>query len=216
MIEAILYDHDGTLVDSLGIVVAATNRVLERRHLPLRPGPEIIAAMVHPTAPRMGLHAGIDDPDEQRRLALEFYAAAHEVGSASAKVYGGVPALLGTIGARGIPQGVISNNQGRLIRRLLADLALAAHFGVVLGEEDMPSPKPDPGGLRIAAERLGVAIERCIYVGDTAGDLHTAQAAGIRCIGVTWGITSRTDLARHRFAALIDRPEQLAEVIERG
>ena len=58
--DAVLYDFDGTLVHSLDIVVAASNRVLERRGLPTRPGPEIIAAMVHPTAPRMGLHAGMD------------------------------------------------------------------------------------------------------------------------------------------------------------
>ncbi len=216
MIEAVLYDHDGTLVDSLGIVIAATNRVLEQRRLPVCPGPEIIAAMVHPTAPRMGLHAGIDDPDEQRLLASEFYAAAHVVGSACAKVYGGVHALLAALGGRGLTQGVISNNQGRLIRRLLADLRLDMHFGVVLGEEDMPSPKPDPGGIRIAAERLGIPLERCIYVGDTPGDLHTAQAAGIRCVGVTWGITSRSALARHPFLTLVDRPDELEAVIARG
>lgn len=215
MIEAVLYDHDGTLVDSLGLVVSATNRVLERHRLPTLPAAEIIAGMVYPTAPRMGRHARIDDPHEQRLLADEFFAAAHEIGSAAVTVYAGVPALLSSLAALGLAQGVISNNQGRLVRRLLTDVGLAGHLGAVLGEEDMPSPKPDPGGLRIAAERLGVPIERCVYVGDTPGDLHTAQAAGIRCIAVTWGITLRLELERHPFMALVDRPHELPTVLGR-
>ena len=215
MIEAVLYDHDGTLVDSLPLVVAASNRVLERRRLPILPAAEIIAGMVYPTAPRMGRHARIDDPDEQRLMAAEFYAAAHEIGADHATPYPGVRAMIAGLAALGVPQGVISNNQGRLIRRLLTALDLSAHLGVVLGEEDMPSPKPDPGGIRIAAERLGVPLDRCVYVGDTPGDLHTAQAAGIRCIGVTWGITARAELARHPFMAIADHPGQMPALVGR-
>jgi phosphoglycolate phosphatase-like HAD superfamily hydrolase len=214
MIRAVLYDHDGTLVDSLALVVAATNLVLERRGLPTRPGAEIIAGMVHPTAPRMGLHAGVADPDLQRALAAEFYAAGNELADRDhATAYSGVSAMLAGFAEAGLRQAVISNNQGRLIRRLLANLGLVRHFGAVLGEEDMPAPKPDPGGLRIAALRLGVPLAACVYVGDTPGDLHTAQAAAIRCIGVTWGITARAELARHPFAALVDRPESLPAIV---
>lgn len=216
MPSAVLYDHDGTLVDSLGVVVAATNLVLSRRGLPTRPGPEIVAAMVHPTGPRMGLHSGIADPGERRLLAEEFYAAGHEVGSAHARGYPGIAELLAAVAASGIPQGVISNNQGRLIRRLLVDLALDAHLGAVLGEEDMPAPKPDPRGLGLAAERLGIPLARCVYVGDTLGDLHTAQAAGIPCIGVGWGITAPATLAQHGFSAVVTTPGELLAAIMAG
>jgi phosphoglycolate phosphatase len=213
VIRAVLYDFDGTLVNSLGVVVAATNAVLAERGAPARPAPEIIAGMVHPTGLRIGGLLGIADAAEQRRLAAAFYAAAHRVCGEHAVVYDGIPAALAAVAATGLPQGVVSNNEGRLVRRLLDHLGLARHIGVAFGEEDVPEPKPDPRGVRLAAERLGVAARECVYIGDTPGDLHTALAAGMPCIGVAWGITPRAVLERERFTAVIDAPHQLAAAI---
>jgi phosphoglycolate phosphatase len=212
-IGAVIYDFDGTLVNSLSVVVAATNAVLVAHGKPARPAPEVIAGMVHPTGQRVGGLLGIDDPAIQADLAGAFYHAAHRLCEGNAFVYSGIAAAMAEVAGLGLPQGVLSNNQGTLVRRLLDHLDLAHHVAVAFGEEDVPAPKPDPRGVRLAAERLGHAPSTCVYVGDTPGDLHTAHAAGMRCIGVSWGITPRAVLARENFSALIDHPRELASVV---
>lgn len=213
LIRAVIYDFDGTLVNSLGVVVAATNAVLVANGAAPRPAPEVIAGMVEPTGPRMGLLLGVTDPAGRHRLAEAFYAAAHECSVGNAFVYPGVVDALAAFAKAGTPQGVVSNNQGRLVRRLLDHLQLSAHMGVAFGEEDVPAPKPDPRGITLAAAKLGRRAAECVYVGDTPGDLHTARSAGMPCIGVAWGITAREKLEREGFAAVIDHPRELLAAV---
>lgn len=171
--------------------------------------------MVHPTGPRMGGLLGVADVAGQRALAEAFYEHAHRVCTEHARVYAGVSAMLVEVAGTGMPQGVVSNNQGVLVRTLVRHLELGDHLPVALGEEDVPAPKPDPRGVQLAAQRLGRAPSACIYVGDTLGDLHTAQAAGMACIGVSWGITAKSVLQSASFAAVIDHPRELPAVVAR-
>jgi 2-phosphoglycolate phosphatase len=213
--SAIIYDHDGTLVDSLPVVVAASNAVLRARSLPELPAAEIIAGMVLPTAPRMGRHARTDDPTLQRELAREFYLSAHRVGAPLARHYPGVAEAVADLAARGIAQGVVSNNEGRLVRRLMAALGLAPSFRVVWGEEDVPAPKPDPRGVAACAVALGARPADCVYVGDGLGDVQAAHDAGMRVIGVRWGIHTREEMDGAGFDWLVDTAEELRALVER-
>ncbi len=214
MIRAVLYDHDGTLLDSLPLVVAATNRVLVGRALPALPAHDIIEGMHVATRPRMGAHAGSDDPREQDRLAQAFYDQAHAIGEGFATPYPGIAAMVEAVARRGLAQGVVSNNQGRLIRALMTHAGLAARFLAILGEEDFARPKPDPSGLIEGARLLGVDPRMCCYVGDTPGDLQAATAAGMPCIGCLWGITPPGRLRAAGFAALIAAPAELPAALE--
>ncbi len=103
-VRAVLYDHDGTLVDSLPLVVAATNRVLIGRGLPALPAHDIIEGMHAPTRPRMGMHAGTTDAREQAELAEAFFAEAHSVGDQYASLYAGIPAMVSAVASLGLPQ----------------------------------------------------------------------------------------------------------------
>jgi phosphoglycolate phosphatase len=212
-VRAVLYDHDGTLVDSLPMVIAATNRVLVANGHPAAPPDQVVAAMVLATAPRMGHHARSADPRQQERLAAEFYAAARELGPTHARAYPGIPAVVATIAARGLGQGVVSNNEGAVVRIIMRHLGLARHFAALFGEEDVAAPKPDPRGILKAAEALGVGCGDCVFVGDSENDCDAARAAGVRAIGVTWGIHPRARMERLGFDALIDRPEELLSLI---
>jgi HAD superfamily hydrolase (TIGR01509 family) len=212
-IAGVIYDFDGTLADSIAVVVAATNAVLEARGLAGLPAPEVVAGMVWPTAPRMGRHAGIADLALQRALAEEFYVHANRLGPGLARSYPGVPELVAAVRDRGLPQGVVSNNQGLLVRKVLAALGLARDIGCAFGEEDMPAPKPDPRGLLAVAAVLGLDPAHCVYVGDTVGDARTAANAGMAAIGVTWGIHPRAELAGAGFAALVDAPAELLALL---
>ncbi len=211
-IRAVLYDHDGTLVDSLAVVVAASNAVLRHRQRPERPAAEIIKAMVLHTAPRMGFHAEIADPAVQLEMAAEFYAAAIHMPE-QVRVYSGVPEMVAAVARKGLAQGVISNNQGAFVRAALGFLDLSRHFGPLLGEEDIPAPKPSPSGLLLAAQLLGVAPADCMFVGDSPADAQAAAAAGMRGIGVTWGIHQRDEMVGMGFAQLIDHPHELLLVL---
>ncbi len=211
--SAIIYDHDGTLVDSLDVVVAATNAVLAAHGKPAQPRMEIIRGMIEPTGVRMGLLLGITDSGQQQGLAAQFYTEAQTCGPHHARVYPGVVAMLASVSAQGIAQGVVSNNQGVFVRGVLTHLDVAHHFTTVVGEEDMPAPKPDPRGLLAVAQPFQGAGDVTWYVGDTVGDLHTAQAAGMACIGVSWGITPRETLTQHGFLAVIDTPQELLALI---
>ncbi|MBA3685999.1 MAG: HAD family hydrolase [Planctomycetes bacterium] len=215
MIRAVLYDHDGTLVDSLPLVVAATNRVLIARGLPALPAHDIIEGMHVATRPRMGLHAGSSDPLEQDRLAQAFYDEARAIGDDYARPYDGVAAMIEAIATRGMAQGVVSNNQGALIRGLMAHAGLGGRFAAILGEEDFAAPKPDPSGLLAGADRLGVDPRDCVYVGDTIGDLRAAIAAGMRCIGCLWGISPASAMTGVGFSALIAHPTELPATLSR-
>ena len=192
-------------------MVAASNAVLSAHHLPTLPGEVIINAMVLPTAPRMGSHAGISDPARQLRLAEEFYARAHDLPDGLVHAYPGVEAVL--LGARtaGLVIGVVSNNQGALVRKLMRAVGLARYCQLIWGEEDVPAPKPDPRGIDAARRALGVAVEDCVYVGDGVTDVHGAHRAGMAVIGVTWGIHARGEMQAMGFDRLVDTPQELAD-----
>lgn len=211
--DAILYDHDGTLVNSLPVVVAATNAVLARHGFPVEPPQVVIDAMVYATTPRMGFHARGSDPALHPQLAEEFYAEARRLGPLHATAYDGVHELLTSVSARGIKQGIISNNQGEVVRIITRHLGLAAHLALAWGEDDVRAPKPAPDGIRQAAEQLGIALDRVLFIGDSENDSEAAQAAGVRCVGVTWGIHPRAKLATLGFDHLIDHPRELIPLI---
>lgn len=211
-LAAVLYDHDGTLIDSLPVVVAATNQVLADLGLAPLPAPEVIAGMVLPTGPRLGGIVGSDDPARQRELALAFYRAAH-AHAHRARCYAGVAEVLTAAADVGLAQGVVSNNEGRLVRRLLAGCGLDRHLQLMWGEEDVPAPKPDPAGLMQACARLGVPPQACVYVGDGAGDVPAAHAAGMPILGVTWGIHPREEMAAMGFDELCDSAASLRAAI---
>ena len=212
-ISAAAFDHDGTLVNSLPAVVASTNATLVEAGFPEVPASEIIAAMVLPTAPRLGHHAGVSDPALQTTMAERFYVHAAELFPSRCQLYPGVLPMLETLAARGLPMAVISNNEGALIRRIMQQLGILRFFTTVLGEEDMPAPKPDPRGLLHAAERMQREPWWCVFVGDSSPDRLVARNAGMRSIGVTWGIHPRAEMEGIGFDVLVDRPEDITALI---
>jgi phosphoglycolate phosphatase len=209
----VIFDHDGTLVDSLRLVVEATNRVLADHGHAVVPAPVIIAAMIHPTAERMGLHAAQSDHAVRAQLASAFVRAARLTSTDIAPPYPGVPALVRALQARGLSLGVVSNNDGQTIRRIMQAHDLAGAFACLFGEEDMPAPKPDPRGILLAAAAMRLDAGSCVYVGDSGGDAVAAHAAGMRAVGVTWGIHTRQQMAEMGFDLLVDHPDGILDLV---
>ncbi|MGD2114685.1 MAG: HAD-IA family hydrolase [Acidobacteriota bacterium] len=204
-IDSIVFDLDGTLIDSRRDLAGAVNAL--RRELGLAElSVDRIVTMVGRGARvlvqqaleadseglHVPLHEGFDeivDRAFERFLALYLERCLEET-----RPYDGVPEMLHALAAR-FPLALLTNKPERHTRRILAGLGLAGFFRDVLGGDTLGTRKPDPEGLRLLAGRLGTPPDRTLFVGDSAVDAETARAAGTPYALVPWGYGGPGDLA---------------------
>lgn len=190
-IAAVVWDLDGTLVDSAADIAAALNRLLTEERLP-ELDDERIRDMIGegvPTLIRRGLAAHDVTADEQRLggLVERFLVIYSASATRRTRLFPGVRGVLATLGEAGIRQAVCTNKPEAITRQVLDDLGIASHFDVVIGGDTLPRNKPDPLPLRTTLQRLGVSPEQSLMVGDSAIDVLTAHGAGVDVAFVTFG-----------------------------
>lgn len=183
----VLFDLDGTLLDTAPDLAAAANRVLAeegRAALPestLRPfvskGARAMLAVAFPE---------LDDASRDALLPafLRHYGAALVVGT---RPYPGIEAALAAIEAAGSRWGVVTNKPEALARGVVAGIGWGTRCSALVGGDTLPVRKPDPAPLLLACERVGVPAADCVYVGDDARDVLAAQAAGMPAVAAMWG-----------------------------
>lgn len=189
--EAVAFDLDGTLIDSRRDLTTAVNRLRGDLGLPSLPL-EGVLAMVGEGARLLverALGPGFSE-DEIDRALESFYGHYRAVCLDTTRAYPGVPELLAVLAGR-FALAVLSNKGEALSRVILEGLGLARFFREIVGGDTLPQRKPDPAGLLYLAERLGVAVERLVLVGDTWVDAETAKAAGCPFVLVEWGFPRR-------------------------
>ena len=210
---SVIFDHDGTVIDSLAMVVAASNAAVVERGAAPGTRARIVADMVYHTPERMGRLSGIDDHGAREAMAERFYELAATEFLDLARPYPAFPAALQELVDRGVAVGIVSNNRGSLIRRLLCRYDLAEYFTVVYGEDDVVEKKPAAAAALQAVCALGSSVDRCVFVGDSAPDVRCAEAAGMSAIGVEWGTTSRDELLAHGFSRVVGSARELLDAI---
>ncbi|MEJ2721375.1 MAG: HAD family hydrolase, partial [bacterium] len=177
--EAVLFDLDGTLLNTLEDIADAANTVLVRHGYPTHAlddyryfvgdGAPVLVRRVIPEAAR--------SDDVVERLYEEFRVEYGRNWNAKTRPYAGVPAMLDGLSRLSLKLAVLSNKPDDFTRRCVSELLPEGRFDVVSGVRNGTPPKPDPtGALRIAAE-LEIAPERCLFAGDTSIDVKTAIAA---------------------------------------
>ena len=189
---AILFDLDGTLIDSYQLYLEAYGRALEP-FLGRRPGREEIAAR-RPSAERLFLEEWVG---EEHAVACHDALCRHYTelqGALGEGVYEGVPEMLVALSTAGYALGIVTG-KGRRIWEITRPLLPAELFRVVVTEDDVDHPKPDPSGLRLAAGALEVEPARTVYVGDSHSDLAAARAAGALSGAALWAKTDPADRA---------------------
>ena len=183
----VLFDLDGTLLDSAPDMVATVNRMRATRGqapMPLaelRPhvskGSRAMSAAAFP-------ELGGDVPAPMIREFLDTYE--QELGRSSV-LFAGVPELLDAIEADGARWGIITNKPEYLARQVMPKLGWDTRSAILLGGDTLAERKPHPLPLLHAAEQLGAAIEDCVYIGDDQRDIDAARAAGMRSVVALWG-----------------------------
>jgi phosphoglycolate phosphatase len=213
--KAVLFDLDGTLLDTLEDIAGAVNRALATLGFPPHPkeayrhfvgeGIVVLAQRVLPKD-RQG------EADVQACLS----AITREYGSGllvKTMPYKGIPELLHALGGKKIPCAIVSNKPHDLTLRSVDVLFKGVAFGAVLGERKGVAPKPDPAIALEAASLLGVKPETCLYVGDSGIDMQTAVAAGMFPVGALWGFRGREELLANGAKALIEHPMELMTLL---
>ena len=208
---ALIFDHDGTLVDSLEAVLVSTNEVLEKAACPAVSREELCRGMAFPTLERFRYHSGLEDPALLKKMHRDFYSAMNEKGVDHVRLYPRVRENIDLLASRGYSLGMVTNNQGFFVRRAAARLGYAYDFEVILGEENVAVPKPDPRGLLQACAGLGADPADCWYIGDGKPDYDVARAAGLKSALVSWGAHPREELAALKPDVLFDSPDEMGD-----
>lgn len=184
---ALLFDLDGTLLDTAPDMVAALNALRTEEGLPPLPFEALRPFVSH--GARGLVEAGFPDvpPVLHDPLRLRFVHRYREALSGGTRLFPGCEALLARLEAAGVPWGIVTNKPGWLATPLLQDLNLGTRTACLVAGDTLSVRKPDPAPLFHAAKLLGLAPETCVYAGDAERDIQAARGAGMRAIAVGWG-----------------------------
>ncbi len=212
---AVMFDMDGTLLDTLDDLAASVNYCMEKYNEPTHTRDEVrgmvgngIYVLLEKSLP-----GGRDNPHYEE-CTRDFSAYYREHMEDRTAPYGGIGELLAGLGERGYSLAVVSNKFDAAVKDLNRK-----YFGdaipVAIGEAEAAGigKKPAPDTVFAAMKELNVLREQCIYVGDSEVDIETAANAGIPCICVTWGFKTREFLKEHGAEDIVDTPDELFEHI---
>ena len=187
-IAAVLFDLDGTLIDSAPDLASAVNAMLQQRgqatlpYAALRPhagsGARGMLGAAFGVAPTMAEYEALKD---------EFYLAYEVRMLEQTCLFDAVGHLLDALDARGLPWGIVTNKALRFAQPGAHALGLLQRAGALVAGDSTPHTKPHPAPLLEAARRMGLAPEACVYIGDDARDIHAGRAAGMATLAAAWG-----------------------------
>ena len=219
--RAVLWDVDGTLVDSTALGLTATNKVLSEQNFDAVTQDEYYRGCRFSTPDRFNFHLK-QPPGSKLGIALgDLFDRTYvsQVSKKTAGLFDGMEQLLRSLAMAGHPQGVLSNACGEYVRAVVraneldsVDGIRVGIFGAALGADEVASPKPSGAGLLSMCDLLGVDPSLSVYVGDSPTDGGAARAAGMKSIGVTWGANCRSSLEGH-FDTVVEDISGLASAL---
>ncbi len=220
-IRAVLFDLDGTLLDTLSDIATAMNTALAAHGLPTHPvdayrrmvgsGAEVLVRRaLSECGERRGEAASDDLVASVLRLMKREYAS-HPVSQTCP--YPGILHAVAELAELAIPLAVLSNKPDELVEPILAEFFARGTFSVARGHVTGLPRKPDPAGARAIASELEVPARQCLYLGDSDVDVHTALNAGMVAIGAAWGFRGSAELIEAGAQRVINDPGELAPLV---
>ena len=187
-IRGVLFDLDGTLVDSAPDLAGAANRLRADHGLAALPLAALRPMVGSGARGMVGVAFGVKPGEPRFEELRDAFLAHYEAGLLqSTRPFDGVDALLSALEAAGTPWGIVTNKATRFTAPIVAGLGLARRAAVVVCGDTTPHSKPHPEPLLAAARAMGLAPESVVYVGDDLRDAQAAKAAGMPMIAATWG-----------------------------
>ena len=214
--QTVIFDLDGTLLNTLDDLADSMNRVLARAGLPTHP----VAAyryFVGDGAKKLVMRALPEShrtSEQMQPYLRDFLDDYGQHWNVKTRPYTGIPALLDALTARGVAMAVLTNKPHVMAQNCVAELLPNYDFEVVLGQRDELPRKPDPAGALEIARRLGRSPVEILYLGDTAVDMQTALAAGMPPVGVLWGFRTAEELEAHGAHRLLQQPAELLPLLD--
>ena len=214
-VQAVLFDLDGTLIDSAPDLGAAVDKMRLVRGLPSLPLEHYRPMAGAGARGMIGLAFGMT-PEHPEFLTYreEFFVNYENAMTERTVIFDGVHAMVQALQAMGMPWGVVTNKSQRFTLPLTAGMPLFASASVVISGDTTAHSKPHPEPLFEAARRLGFEPHRCVYVGDDERDIVAGRAAGMGTVAATYGYLGATDISQWQADAHIDLPLQLLKLIE--
>jgi phosphoglycolate phosphatase len=213
--RAVLFDLDGTLLDTLADIANSANKVLGHFGFPqheleayeyfVGDGREALAVRILPSSHR--------DATTVAKVVACIDSEYSQHWADTTRPYDGIPELLRSLTVRGIKMAVLSNEPNDSAKRTVSRLLPYWRFELVLGVRPTVPMKPDPTAALEIAERLKIVPSEFLYLGDTDTDMKTAEAAGMCPIGVLWGFRTANELLVNGARALIANPIDLLKIL---
>ena len=217
-LRAVLFDMDGTLLDSAPDFIAVCQALQQAHQLPTL-NEEAVRQVVSGGAGAM-VSAAFALPAEGElfeRLRSDFLERYLSQCAVHSRLYDGIGALLDDLDAAKLPWGVATNKHLRFAAPIMQRLKLAERAKALLCPDHVARSKPAPDMLLAACQQLKVAPEHCLFVGDDQRDIQAGQAAGCKTVAVTYGYIHPDDNPKHWGADhLVESPAQLRQLIERA
>lgn len=214
--QAVLFDLDGTLLDTLDDIAEAANRVLASRGFETHPrdayrwfvgdGSKLLMTRALPESQRT--------PRQIESCYKAFIRDYNVNWDRATQPYDGIAELIDTLREKSIKMGVVTNKPHQFTAAMMSHYFSDEHFDPVLGQQEGIPKKPDPHLALTAADRMGIRPAHCIFLGDSDVDMQTAVRAGMHPIGASWGFRSRAELIDAGAADVIDDPLDLLNMMD--
>ena len=213
MKHGLIFDLDGTLVDSLEGIASSLNHALATAGFPVHPL-SAVRGFIGNGARILIQRAAPAGSDESRIESLEKAFKDHYDlhWPAGTIPYDGISPLLETLQSRGYPLAVLSNKPHPFTVDMVSRIFPTIRFTAILGQRAGIAHKPDPTGAIEIASDFGLAPGDCIIIGDSTMDIDTAHNAGMDSIAVTWGFHDRERLINSQPGRIVENPEEIADV----
>jgi len=213
-VDLVVFDLDGTLIDSSNDIIWSANKTLV--HMGYRERkPEEIKKCIGWGVKRLLEQLMPEENEESlefaRKKFLEYYWDHLTVETV---LYPGVMETLESLKSRNKQIALITNKPLRFTERILHELSISPFFSIVLGGDSLPNRKPHPEPALKVLSILNVAPQRSIMVGDSPVDCETGKGAGMKTVGVTYGFRDREALIKAGFDFIIDNLKMLTEIVQ--
>ncbi len=211
--KAVIFDLDGTILDTLEDLANSVNFALSNNNLPTRSLQEVrsfvgngIRLLIERSVPLNTTESVTD------KVFCDFKENYRQNSSRNTKPYSGIIDVLNELKAEGLLLAVVSNKADFAVQTLMTDY-FNGIFNYAVGEKEGVLRKPAPDSVFSAAEFLGVDLKECLYVGDSDVDIETSRNADVKCMCVTWGFRDKDYLNSLNPDYLVDTPNQILEYI---